>query len=88
MKIIFSQPLAERLDDYKEEPALLTKNPGVVKLPPEMRPAPCKPLFFDLALNFAEFPNLDHKMDAAGRKQNPSGLTGLVKGFLGWGGSK
>lgn len=52
-----------------------------------MRPVPCKPLFFDLAFNFAEFPSLDHKMDTPNKKQNP-GLTGFVKGLWGWGGSK
>ncbi|KAL0278613.1 UNVERIFIED_CONTAM: hypothetical protein PYX00_000385 [Menopon gallinae] len=81
------KPLIERLDIYYEDPSLLTKNPNVLKLPPDMKPIPCKPLFFDLALNFAEFPSLEHKMDTAGKKQGP-GLTGFVKGLWGWGGKK
>ncbi|XP_063824826.1 signal recognition particle subunit SRP68 [Ostrinia nubilalis] len=78
------KPLVERLDEYREDTQVLTKNPNVFKLPPPMEAIPCKPLFFDLACNFVEFPNLDDKTGADGKKQG-AGLTGLVKGFLGWG---
>lgn len=81
-------PLVERLDEYKEDQALATKQPNVIKVPPEMQPIPCKPLFFDLALNLVEFPSLDDKMDAVGKKANPAGITGFVKGLWGWGGNK
>ncbi|KAL0123223.1 hypothetical protein PUN28_007673 [Cardiocondyla obscurior] len=78
------KPLYERLHEYREDPALLTKQPNVYKLPPSMRSIPCKPLFFDLAFNMAEFPDLSHKMgDQAKRGQ--AGLTGFVKGLWGWG---
>ncbi|GBP38399.1 Signal recognition particle subunit SRP68 [Eumeta japonica] len=79
------KPLVDRLDDYKEESQALTKNPNIYKLPPPMEAIPCKPLFFDLACNFIEFPNLDEKTGTADSKKQGAGLTGLVKGFLGWG---
>ncbi|XP_018371481.1 PREDICTED: signal recognition particle subunit SRP68 [Trachymyrmex cornetzi] len=78
------KPLYERLHEYREDQALLTKQPNVYKLPPPMRSIPCKPLFFDLAFNMVEFPDLSHKMgDQAKRGQ--AGLTGFVKGLWGWG---
>jgi len=78
------KPLYERLHEYREDPTLLTKQPNVYKLPPSMRSIPCKPLFFDLAFNMVEFPDLSHKMgDQAKRGQ--AGLTGFVKGLWGWG---
>lgn len=79
------KPLVDRLDEYREDTQVLTKNPNVYKMPPGMEAIPCKPLFFDLACNFVEFPNLDDKTGAADAKKQGAGLTGLVKGFLGWG---
>ncbi|CAK1595959.1 unnamed protein product [Parnassius mnemosyne] len=79
------KPLVDRLDEYREDTQVLTKNPNIYKLPPPMEAIPCKPLFFDLACNFIEFPNLDDKTGAADGKKQGAGLTGLVKGFLGWG---
>uniref|UniRef100_A0A1B0CSX8 Signal recognition particle subunit SRP68 n=1 Tax=Lutzomyia longipalpis TaxID=7200 RepID=A0A1B0CSX8_LUTLO len=81
-----SKPLYERLSEYKEDASLHTKNPNVFRLTPEMQPIPCKPLFFDLALNFVQFPSLEDKIDSPGKKQ-PAGISGFVKGFLGWGGT-
>lgn len=86
-----SKPLFERLDQYKEDPTLNSRNPNVYKLTPEMEAIPCKPLFFDLALNFIEFPSLEDKVESpSGKKGGPpgAGLSGFVKGFLGWGGEK
>lgn len=79
------KPLVDRLDDYREESQVLTKNPNIFKMPPPMEAVPCKPLFFDLACNFIEFPNLDDKTGVANSKKQGAGITGLVKGFLGWG---
>lgn len=83
----FSKPLFERLSQYKEDQQLNTKNPNVFKLTPDMQPIPCKPLFFDLALNFVEFPSLDDQLDNAGGAKKAAGISGFVKGFLGWGGA-
>lgn len=86
-----TKPLFERLDQYKEDPTLNSRNPNVYKLTPEMEAIPCKPLFFDLALNFIEFPSLEDKVESTtGKKGGPpgAGISGFVKGFLGWGGEK
>jgi signal recognition particle subunit SRP68 len=82
-----SKPLLERLNQYAEDPVLNSKNPNVYKLTPEMEAIPCKPLFFDLALNFIEFPSLDDKKEQVANKK-ASGFSGLVKGFLGFGGGE
>lgn len=79
------KPLVDRLDEYREDTQVLTKNPNIYKIPPPMEAIPCKPLFFDLASNFIEFPNLEDKTGSADSKKQGAGLTGLVKGFLGWG---
>lgn len=79
------KPLADRLNEYSEDQQVLTKNPNIFKLPPDMKPIPCKPLFFDLACNFVEFPSLDDRV-SSGEKKQAAGITGFVKGFLGWGG--
>ncbi|XP_018324397.1 signal recognition particle subunit SRP68 [Agrilus planipennis] len=81
------KPLIERLDEFREEPQLLTKNPNVVSVPPPMEPIPSKPLFYDLALNFVEIPNLEDKIENEKQKQKQGGISGFVKGLWGWGGS-
>ncbi|GLG95273.1 Signal recognition particle subunit SRP68 [Gryllus bimaculatus] len=83
------KPLSERLSEYREDTSLLSRSPNVYKLPPDMRPIPCKPLFFDLAYNFIEFPSLEEKIEtsASGSKKAGAGITGFVKGLMGWGGS-
>ncbi|XP_063853403.1 signal recognition particle subunit SRP68-like [Scylla paramamosain] len=84
--------LIERLDEYIEDPSLTSSSPQVAQVPPPMTSVPCKPLFFDLALNHIEFPSLDDKIE--NKKTNApagvtSGLTGLVKGLWGgWGAKK
>ena len=86
--VVFIQPLYEQLGEYREDSSLVSRTPNVYKLPPEMRPIPCKPLFFDLAFNFVGFPSLEDKIEAAaGGKKGAAGLTGFVKGLWGWGGS-
>lgn len=81
-----TKPLFERLSQYREDAQLNTKNPNVFKLTADMQPIPCKPLFFDLALNFVEFPSLEDQVDSPGKKTaGGAGLSGFVKGFLGWG---
>lgn len=45
-------PIVERLDEYDENVDL--KN--LVTYPPKLQPIPVKPLFFDLAWNYIEYP--------------------------------
>ncbi|XP_017844104.2 signal recognition particle subunit SRP68 [Drosophila busckii] len=81
-----TKPLYERLSQYKEDQSLHTRAPNVFKLTPDMEPIPCKPLFFDLAMNYLEMPSLEDKLESPGKKG--ASITGFVKGFLGWGGNK
>ncbi len=81
-------PLSERLDIYFEDNNLLTNNPNILKLPLGYEPIPCKPLFFDLALNHVELPSLDDKIDSKKsnqKQQQGAGVKGLIKGFFGFG---
>ena len=82
-----NKPLFERLSTYKEDQSLHTKTPNVYRMTPDMEAIPCKPLFFDLALNYVELPSLDDKLESPGKKGAAS-ISGFVKGFLGWGGNK
>ncbi|KAJ8682421.1 hypothetical protein QAD02_018213 [Eretmocerus hayati] len=79
--------LSERLHEYVEDPALVTKQPNVCKLPPPMQSIPCKPLFFDLAFNMIEFPDISDKLEQD-KKGEKGGLAGLVKGLWGGWGNK
>ncbi|KAJ6219007.1 hypothetical protein RDWZM_004819 [Blomia tropicalis] len=73
-------PLVEQLDKFNYDPEVITGNIPLISLTPEYRAIPCKPLFFDLALNHIQFPNLDEEINANKPK---AGLTGMVKGWLG-----
>ncbi|XP_077936496.1 signal recognition particle subunit SRP68 isoform X2 [Gasterosteus aculeatus] len=74
-------PLCNRLETFRLEPALVGKQPNLVQFPPDFQPIPCKPLFFDLALNHVAFPPLDDKVEQKGK----GGLTGYIKGIFGFG---
>lgn len=82
--------LVDRLDEYIEDPSLTSNNPCVAQVPSPMTSVPCKPLFFDLALNHVEFPSLEDKIESKKQAAGASvgGLTGLVKGLWGGWGSK
>lgn len=75
--------MIERLDTFIDDPELLSGNSSFVQLPSEYRAIPAKPLFFDLALNHIRFPNLDEEINANKTQGGQSGLTGMVKGWLG-----
>uniref|UniRef100_A0A3B5LYI1 Signal recognition particle subunit SRP68 n=1 Tax=Xiphophorus couchianus TaxID=32473 RepID=A0A3B5LYI1_9TELE len=77
----FPQPLCEHLDNFHLDKTLVGKHPNLVQFPPEFQPIPCKPLFFDLALNHVAFPPLDDKVEQKGK----GGLTGYIKGIFGFG---
>ncbi|CAL8333573.1 unnamed protein product [Merluccius merluccius] len=74
-------PLCDRLETFRLDPALVGKQPNLVHFPPGFQPIPCKPLFFDLALNHVAFPPLDDKVEQKGK----GGLTGYIKGIFGFG---
>uniref|UniRef100_A0A8C5GZC4 Signal recognition particle subunit SRP68 n=1 Tax=Gouania willdenowi TaxID=441366 RepID=A0A8C5GZC4_GOUWI len=74
-------PLCDRLETFRLDPTLVGKQPNLVQFPPDFEPIPCKPLFFDLALNHVAFPSLDDKVEQKGK----GGLTGYIKGIFGFG---
>uniref|UniRef100_A0A3P8NIX3 Signal recognition particle subunit SRP68 n=1 Tax=Astatotilapia calliptera TaxID=8154 RepID=A0A3P8NIX3_ASTCA len=77
----FTQPLCDHLETFRFDPSLVGKQPSLVQFPPDFQPIPCKPLFFDLALNHVAFPPLDDKVEQKGK----GGLTGYIKGIFGFG---
>ncbi|XP_013986884.1 signal recognition particle subunit SRP68 isoform X2 [Salmo salar] len=80
-KVKDNTPLCERLETFHLDPTLVGKQPNLVQFPPDFQPIPCKPLFFDLALNHVAFPSLDDKVEQKGK----GGLTGYIKGIFGFG---
>ncbi|XP_038068371.1 signal recognition particle subunit SRP68-like [Patiria miniata] len=75
--------VSERLHKYQDGPELAAGKPNLVPFPPDFQPVPCKPLFFDIALNQIELPSLEDKLE---QKPAASGITGFLKGW--WGGGK
>lgn len=73
-------PLVERFETFCLDPSLVTKQANLVHFPPGFQPIPCKPLFFDLALNHVAFPPLEDKLEQKAK----SGLTGYIKGIFGF----
>lgn len=74
-------PLCDRLETFRLDSSLVGKQPNLVHFPPDFQPIPCKPLFFDLALNHVAFPPLDDKVEQKGK----GGLTGYFKNIFGFG---
>eukprot|EP00088_Acartia_fossae_P053457 TRINITY_DN6090_c0_g1_i2.p1 TRINITY_DN6090_c0_g1~~TRINITY_DN6090_c0_g1_i2.p1 ORF type:complete len:596 (+),score=215.24 TRINITY_DN6090_c0_g1_i2:37-1824(+) len=77
-------PLVDRLDQYYEDPDLVKGKSNLVRFPPEFEAIPCKPLFFDLAINHLEMPSLEAKLET----EKESGKGGLGGWIWGWGGGK
>uniref|UniRef100_A0A8C4WSL0 Signal recognition particle subunit SRP68 n=1 Tax=Gopherus evgoodei TaxID=1825980 RepID=A0A8C4WSL0_9SAUR len=72
--------LSERFETFCLDPSLVSKQASLVHFPPGFQPIPCKPLFFDLALNHVAFPPLEDKVEQKAK----SGLTGYIKGIFGF----
>ena len=84
-------PLMKRLDSYDEKIGLAYQSSGkntsevppiTESFPPQFQPVPYKPVFFDLAYNQIEFPNLDSKLRPTQKK---AGISGLLSNLWGWG---
>lgn len=71
--------LVDRLEQFYEDPKLTSSQPQIAEFPPDFEPIPCKPLFFDLALNQVDLPSLDDKVE----QKKGGGITGFVRGWLG-----
>uniref|UniRef100_A0A803TFP7 Signal recognition particle subunit SRP68 n=1 Tax=Anolis carolinensis TaxID=28377 RepID=A0A803TFP7_ANOCA len=74
------KPLSERFETFCLDPSLVSKQARLVHFPPDFQPIPCKPLFFDLALNHVTLPPLEDKVE----QKSKSGLTGYIKGIFGF----
>jgi signal recognition particle subunit SRP68 len=75
-------PLVDRLFEYPAEGADLE---NLVSYPPKMEPIPVKPLFFDVAWNYIDYPG---KTPAAAPKQEApetESATPKKKGWFGFG---
>lgn len=53
----------------------------MIHFPPEPEPIPCKPLFFDVASNHIDLPDIEHRLE---KKKEAGGISGMVKGWF-WG---
>ena len=69
--------IAECLEEYLVlEPTEKLEDLQIVSFPPEYKPAPCKPYFFDLALSYVTFPDLESHYSKRGGV-----LSSLFKGL-------
>ncbi|KAG8446162.1 hypothetical protein GDO86_013856 [Hymenochirus boettgeri] len=74
------KPLSDRLDTFTLDKTLVSKQASLVHFPPDFCPIPCKPLFFDLALNHVTLPSLEDKLE----QKSKTGITGYIKGIFGF----
>lgn len=74
--------LLDRLDECVDR-SQIERVPKLTQLPPAYEPVPCKPLFFDLALNHIVFPSLDDEMGLSEKATGTgAGLSGFVRGLF------
>ena len=81
------------MDVWFEDSSLLQSPPNVVNMALDYEPVACKPVFFDLALNYVELPSFDEKKSSsasqsqaqgqAGGQGQQQGVKGFFKGWLG-----
>ena len=82
------QPLVERLNEY---PAKGVDLKNLVSYPPQLEPVPVKPLFFDAAWNYIEYPGREvervpENSAKDGEKPSATGQTPQQKkGWFGFG---
>lgn len=82
-----TQPLIERLNEY---PAKDVNLENLVPYPPKLEPVPVKPLFFDVAWNYIEYPGREtNKAMENGVKEAPGTSAEQIaqqkKGWFGFG---
>lgn len=77
--------LVDRQDTF--EAGTVEGHHELVKLPPEFRATPCKPLLFDMAFNELEFPDLSERTKTAeelAAEAAAAGGNATGGGFFGW----
>lgn len=85
---VVAPPLIERLHEYPAKGADLT---NLVTYPPKLEPVPVKPLFFDAAWNYVEYPGrLPEPVAIKAAENNTSAKTAeqtgqQKKGWFGFG---
>jgi len=72
-----SGTLYENMDSYDLGARSVSKKPNLVQFPPAFVPTPCKPLFFDLASNYIDFPDVEKRAAPPKAERNQSGSWGL-----------
>ncbi|KHJ40361.1 hypothetical protein D918_09607 [Trichuris suis] len=82
-------PIVENLHYFRKlSLADLKERVQLVRIPPNLQPVACKPLFFDLAFNYIHFPFISDeaigKADGNKDNQKVGGLGNLVRGWI-WG---
>jgi signal recognition particle subunit SRP68 len=81
---IKKKPCFTNCSTLPQDPDLPRGKSALVNFPPDFQPIPCKPLFYDLAVNHLEMPSLETKLgggrgaDAGGQK---AGLSGWIWGW-------
>jgi signal recognition particle subunit SRP68 len=90
-KDIYRPRLVGRLDQYPIEEVDLT---NLVNFPPKLQPIPVKPLFFDLAWNYIDYPGratsgingaTTAQQSTAEEKKEPARKEPAKKGWFGFG---
>ena len=67
-------PLLDRLNTWNSE----MRESKIIDFPPAFESVPCKPVFFDLAFNHIEFPNMTQFV-----KKKETGVLGKLAGWFG-----
>ncbi len=97
-KSLLNRPLEwiEIVDDVNRNSKSKSKSSKqtviVDDIPPSFNAIPCKPVFFDIACNFIEFPDLDERAgikkkslkSASSSTSNEPPSTGIVQNLFGW----
>lgn len=78
-----SQSLKEKLASFKSGSQIAAREATLVSFPPDFEPTACKPLFFDLASNYIDFPDVSERA-----KPPQTGAVDALKGVLSSGWSK
>lgn len=66
----YTPPLVDNLDQYPPAGVDLT---NLVNYPPKLQPIPVKPLFFDIAWNYIEYPGRKKEVVENGVKTSTAG---------------
>lgn len=69
------------MENFASGAAVASGKGTLTAFPPNFEAVPCKPLYFDLALNYLDFPSMEERIAKADAEQ--AGAIGAVTGMLG-----